>query len=131
MLNHSSATLYKGAFSLAMANSGMNPLIYAWKNRNFRKAFSNLLRCKNPDSFTPIDNNNTAVPNKSRKTSADGQETPPAAVTTPQVEDVPENEEDDPETHNKSTRGSYDAQSSDTSTTHLSKFSNSISASVS
>lgn len=32
-----------------MANSGMNPLIYAWKNKNFRRAFALLLRCKNPD----------------------------------------------------------------------------------
>lgn len=50
-LEHSSPTLYKGAFSLAMANSGMNPVIYAWKNSNFRGAFSRLLKCKGPDSF--------------------------------------------------------------------------------
>lgn len=41
--------LYKAAFSLAVANSGINPLIYAWKNTGFRRAFLRLLRCKNPD----------------------------------------------------------------------------------
>lgn len=50
MLEQSSPVLYKGAFSLAMANSGMNPLIYAWKNKNFRRAFALLLRCQNPDN---------------------------------------------------------------------------------
>uniref|UniRef100_A0A1B0GHV7 G-protein coupled receptors family 1 profile domain-containing protein n=1 Tax=Lutzomyia longipalpis TaxID=7200 RepID=A0A1B0GHV7_LUTLO len=121
MLNHSSATLYKGAFSLAMANSGMNPLIYAWKNRNFRKAFGNLLRCKNPDAITPNENNNTAV--KCRKASVCDQETPPAIETPHIPEQV---DEEDAEIHNKSARSSYDAQSSDTVTTHLSKFSTSI-----
>ena len=46
---NNSATLYKGVFSLAMANSGMNPIIYAWKNTHFRRAFSSLLKCKSPD----------------------------------------------------------------------------------
>lgn len=41
--------LYEIAFTLAMTNSGMNPLIYAWKNTNFRKAFWCLLRCRNPN----------------------------------------------------------------------------------
>lgn len=49
LIDHSSPVLYKCAFSLAMANSGMNPIIYAWKNKNFRLAFGLLLRCKNPD----------------------------------------------------------------------------------
>lgn len=49
LFDYNSPHLYKGAFSLAMANSGMNPLIYAWKNKNFRRAFALLLRCKNPD----------------------------------------------------------------------------------
>lgn len=49
LFEYNSPHLYKGAFSLAMANSGMNPLIYAWKNKNFRRAFALLLRCKNPD----------------------------------------------------------------------------------
>lgn len=32
-----------------MANSMMNPLIYAWKNASFRHAFSKLLTCRKPD----------------------------------------------------------------------------------
>lgn len=64
-----SPTIYKGAFSLAMANSGMNPIIYAWKNRNFRRAFSHLLRCKAPDSHALIDDDN-ARQNMKRKSSS-------------------------------------------------------------
>lgn len=41
------------AFTLAMSNSAMNPLIYAWKNTNFRSAFINLLKCKSPDTLEP------------------------------------------------------------------------------
>lgn len=41
------------AFTLAMSNSAMNPLIYAWKNSNFRTAFINLLKCKSPDTLEP------------------------------------------------------------------------------
>ncbi|XP_060519845.1 histamine H2 receptor-like isoform X2 [Cylas formicarius] len=44
------ALLYEVAFNLAVANSGMNPVIYAWKNRNFRDAFLKLIRCKSPDA---------------------------------------------------------------------------------
>uniref|UniRef100_A0A182IPG4 G-protein coupled receptors family 1 profile domain-containing protein n=1 Tax=Anopheles atroparvus TaxID=41427 RepID=A0A182IPG4_ANOAO len=44
----SSPTLYKAAFSLAMANSMMNPIIYAWKNTHFRHAFKQLLTCHKP-----------------------------------------------------------------------------------
>ncbi|CAH1158838.1 unnamed protein product [Phyllotreta striolata] len=47
--NDETATLYEVFFNLAMANSCMNPLIYAWKNRTFRKAFLALLKCKHPD----------------------------------------------------------------------------------
>lgn len=47
--NESSPTVYKAAFSLAISNSGLNPLIYAWKNSNFRRAFAQLIRCRNPD----------------------------------------------------------------------------------
>lgn len=36
-----------------MANSGMNPIIYAWKNTNFRRAFGRFLKCKRPDSIEP------------------------------------------------------------------------------
>ncbi|XP_062540117.1 histamine H2 receptor-like [Armigeres subalbatus] len=48
---NNSAILYKAAFSLAMANSMMNPMIYAWKNTNFRNAFKKLLTCRNPDQL--------------------------------------------------------------------------------
>lgn len=47
--NFRSHLLYEIAFTLAMANSGMNPIIYAWKNTSFRKAFWCLLRCRNPN----------------------------------------------------------------------------------
>lgn len=36
-----------------MSNSALNPLIYAWKNSGFRKAFGRLLRCKSPDTMEP------------------------------------------------------------------------------
>ncbi|XP_020716795.1 histamine H2 receptor [Ceratitis capitata] len=48
-----SLTLYKMAFSLAMMNSAMNPLIYCWKNTTFRCAYWRLLRCKNPNYNKP------------------------------------------------------------------------------
>lgn len=60
---------YKAAFSLAMANSGMNPVIYAWKNRTFRRAFIHLLRCRTPDSHALIDDEN-ARQNMKRKSSS-------------------------------------------------------------
>lgn len=44
------STLYKSALALAMTNSGMNPLIYAWKNSEFMSTFTQLLRCKLPTS---------------------------------------------------------------------------------
>lgn len=66
---NSSPTCYKAAFSLAMANSGMNPVIYAWKNRTFRRAFSHLLRCRAPDSRALIDDEN-ARNNLKRKSSS-------------------------------------------------------------
>lgn len=61
--------LYEVAFTLAMANSGMNPMIYAWKNTNFRKAFWCLLRCRNPNSSSY---NNSFITNHvpSKKNSA-------------------------------------------------------------
>lgn len=43
--------VYKAAFSLAMTNSALNPVIYAWKNSNFRKAFIQLLHCKSPNCY--------------------------------------------------------------------------------
>lgn len=41
---------YRLTSSLAMSNSGINPMIYAWKNAGFRAAFGKLLRCKRPDT---------------------------------------------------------------------------------
>ncbi|CAH4033016.1 octopamine receptor 1-like [Pieris brassicae] len=41
---------YRLTSSLAMSNSGVNPLIYAWKNAGFRTAFARLLRCRRPDA---------------------------------------------------------------------------------
>ncbi|XP_055526701.1 histamine H2 receptor [Wyeomyia smithii] len=51
---YNSPVLYKAVFSLAMANSMMNPLIYAWKNSSFRHAFSKLLTCKRPDQCEAV-----------------------------------------------------------------------------
>ncbi|XP_041987436.1 D(3) dopamine receptor [Aricia agestis] len=45
-----SPVAYRLTSSLAMSNSGINPLIYAWKNAGFRAAFAKLLRCKRPDT---------------------------------------------------------------------------------
>ncbi|KAF4520431.1 hypothetical protein B566_EDAN004002 [Ephemera danica] len=36
---------YSLSFSFAMANSCMNPIIYAWKNKDFKCAFRELLSC--------------------------------------------------------------------------------------
>ncbi|XP_016845621.1 histamine H2 receptor [Nasonia vitripennis] len=44
-----SPTLYRVMFSIAMSNSGINPIIYAWKNPSFRRAFQRLLRLRSPD----------------------------------------------------------------------------------
>ncbi|XP_077293181.1 histamine H2 receptor-like [Arctopsyche grandis] len=41
--------LYMILFSLAKVNSGINPIIYAWKNRGFRRAFIQLIRCRDPN----------------------------------------------------------------------------------
>lgn len=46
---HGSPTVYKAAFTLAISNSGINPLIYAWKNTGLRTAFGRLLRFRHPD----------------------------------------------------------------------------------
>lgn len=51
LFEQNSPTLYKAVFSLAMANSMMNPVIYAWKNTNFRHAFTKLLTCRKPDQL--------------------------------------------------------------------------------
>ncbi|XP_069702110.1 histamine H2 receptor-like [Periplaneta americana] len=44
---------YKAAFSMAMANSCMNPIIYAWKNPEFREAIKRLLHCRSPNRIPP------------------------------------------------------------------------------
>ncbi|KAJ7331662.1 hypothetical protein OS493_019255 [Desmophyllum pertusum] len=33
-------------FVLVMANSGVNPFVYAWRLQNFRKAFKSILTCR-------------------------------------------------------------------------------------
>ncbi|XP_017849980.1 histamine H2 receptor, partial [Drosophila busckii] len=42
----SNSMIYKIAFSLAIANSALNPIIYSWKNAGFRRAFAQTLCCK-------------------------------------------------------------------------------------
>ncbi|XP_034123484.1 D(1) dopamine receptor [Drosophila guanche] len=42
----SSSMIYKTTFSLAIANSALNPIIYSWKNSGFRRAFAQTLCCK-------------------------------------------------------------------------------------
>lgn len=41
--------VYKAAFSMAMTNSCMNPIIYAWKNPEFRQAIKRILCCRSPN----------------------------------------------------------------------------------
>lgn len=48
---HITALVYNAAFSLAMTNSAMNPIVYAWKSLSFRKAFFSLLHCKSPNRY--------------------------------------------------------------------------------
>ncbi|XP_050301227.1 probable G-protein coupled receptor No18 [Anthonomus grandis grandis] len=47
--NLKSGYSYEVAFNLAVANSSMNPIIYAWKNHNFRQSFLHLIRCRSPN----------------------------------------------------------------------------------
>lgn len=46
-----SSTVYEITLRMAIANSCMNPIIYAWKNSNFRKIFWCLLHCKTPNGL--------------------------------------------------------------------------------
>lgn len=57
-----------------MANSGMNPIIYAWKNVNFRNAFTLLLRCKSPNQIDCPVGNLTNLTKKSQQTLNNTQE---------------------------------------------------------
>ena len=43
------ATIYKIMFPVAMFNSAFNPIIYAWKNPSFRRAFRLLLSFESPN----------------------------------------------------------------------------------
>lgn len=63
---------YEISFTLAIANSGLNPLIYAWKNTNFRRTFICLLKCEKPDYI--INSNQfitNHIPNGSKKIQED------------------------------------------------------------
>lgn len=50
--NVTNQVIYESTFTMAITNSCMNPIIYAWKNTNFRRAFWCLLRCKSPNNST-------------------------------------------------------------------------------
>jgi len=45
---------YKAAFSMAMVNSCLNPMIYAWKNPEFHQAIKRLLHCSSPNRIPPM-----------------------------------------------------------------------------
>lgn len=47
------AISYKAAFSMAMFNSCVNPIIYAWKNPEFLQAIKKLLHCSSPNRIPP------------------------------------------------------------------------------
>ncbi|KAJ8935606.1 hypothetical protein NQ318_017344 [Aromia moschata] len=61
---NTSPTLYEVFFNLAVANSCMNPLIYAWKNKNFRKAFLCIVKCHKPTSLSSTNFVTNHVPSK-------------------------------------------------------------------
>ncbi|XP_015833052.1 octopamine receptor 1 isoform X1 [Tribolium castaneum] len=66
--------LYEIAFTLAVCNSGMNPVIYAWKNSNFREAFWCLLTCHSPNNSTKKTNYITNHVPSSKKSSIGGHD---------------------------------------------------------
>ncbi|XP_054288320.1 D(1) dopamine receptor-like [Macrosteles quadrilineatus] len=41
-----SPTMYKVVLSVAISSSAVNPLIYAWKNAEFKRTFGHMLRCR-------------------------------------------------------------------------------------
>lgn len=47
--------LYRILFYVAMSNSCLNPFIYAWKNRDFKHAFVQMLQCKSVNSSQNLD----------------------------------------------------------------------------
>lgn len=49
------STVYKVSNSLAMANSAVNPLIYAWKNKEFKRTFCRIIHCKSVNGSLPED----------------------------------------------------------------------------
>ncbi|XP_066151457.1 histamine H2 receptor [Euwallacea fornicatus] len=67
-----STLYYEVAFNLAVANSGMNPIIYAWKNNNFRTAFLQLIRCKSPNAHPAARYVTNHVPSKKNSISNGG-----------------------------------------------------------
>lgn len=61
---------YEITFTLAITNSGLNPIVYAWKNSNFRKTFICLIKCTKPDNIVNSNQYITNhVPNNSKKNS--------------------------------------------------------------
>lgn len=61
---YTSATLYEVFFNLAVANSSMNPLIYAWKNTNFRNAFIYLIKCHKVNGLSSSNFVTNHIPSK-------------------------------------------------------------------
>lgn len=55
---------------MALGNSGMNPLIYAWKNTALRTAFGRLLRFRHPDH--PAAYKSSTNRRRTRRTGAGG-----------------------------------------------------------
>ncbi|KAL1129067.1 hypothetical protein AAG570_013599 [Ranatra chinensis] len=47
--DHISSTTYKAVLFLALSSSAFNPIIYAWKNSEFKQAFKKIFRCKTKD----------------------------------------------------------------------------------
>lgn len=45
-ISDTTSVVYKITNSLAMANSAVNPLIYAWKNQEFKRTFCRIIHCK-------------------------------------------------------------------------------------
>ncbi|KAJ8915753.1 hypothetical protein NQ315_004565 [Exocentrus adspersus] len=61
---YKSATLYEVFFNLAVANSSMNPVIYAWKNKTFRNSFVYLVKCHKPYGVSSTNFVTNHIPSK-------------------------------------------------------------------